>query len=1305
MMASSSTSTMNILSERNLNSISLRSNSTIQGTIKPIPPPKPSHLSTAFTGTLNSDALKSYIKQQTQRQSVASTSTNQRYYRKNYVSSLHYAHDTFKTSRESSTDEEDEDENAAWGTARQTPSPIPNKPGLIDIFAPLTIPGGDSMNLDAKNSFTIRADPIGRSQGDAIQTNMNDVETPTKTRRSPSDTHEDDKQVATIKLGKNEALNLMLSERDEIVSQGIHLREGSGNTARQPSMICSSEEGTIRSREPSILSRLSTFEDDFDEETYQIPPNNDNESYSSNGVELESTPRKNWMHARDGSAFERASPCNGPKSGFTRIHGEKSKINVSQTSIKESDEADTKTGLPSQSRGLPMLVAGPPPIRPKSVALKVSDIEDQAKAAIEEENITSTPKQEKSQAECELHVTGNSLSANTQQVSELNVTQPNVSKSNLSSRRREVERGTGRQARALYEFEGEPRFNELSLAPGQVFEILKEDVQDGWSLAAAEQKNVWTKGLIPQGWYTYIQEFTVSPNVDPNSARTTESTGTSLVVPMIRSHSSISATSNSGNRDESHNIRSRQDSSRPASGVGQMSSSFAEGKGALQILTQMKQYTATSNPHPQSGFRAMSGSKIQDPIREASVEEVPPESIEFTSNDSIVSGISSNGLSDQQHLTANDVIADTSMETNISTETAISTSWKPPGIFGGRSLNRFAPFVTSGAEHYILTDPSGKKVIQPATEDNDHQFAITYGYHGGPAWKYEGVSLIVEVHSPEVHVDDHGKEYTAYVIHTSFVLASEEQAEVQDLLLDPFKRPEEPSMTSSVYRRFNQFRWLANHLCKYYPSIMLTFPPMPSTNQGAGRLARFDEIFVERRRRHLQSWLSCVVRHPSLSKDAGVRFFLEAEEEGEEWLQAAKRMVQKENQLFKYDQLNPTSHIFASTTHPMFNFEANEAELEAKHMTKFSEVYERCMSNNNNESSGMLNTYKGFRSNTTKSSESYRQLSLSILRLITGSDGGETASGNHTSNVNGSMIKSPSRMLSSNQGFLPPMGNVGKRGPSGATNEDRAWCWREGCQDCRRLTSAMQITAEAFQVVADDYQSHAEGSLFDVHDKMHNLAKAHQQQQPLLEIHRNALGMYRAATGERANEEGHLANHTVSQDTKSNTTSNEVIEPHLHSKLAEGMAIRSETVLNVTLSEMDRIHSQRVQDWNALSREMLDEQIAFYKDILHHLQIARSKVGEALGTSSSSRSTNHTATNSQTSNESSISTSASQARGPLLPSPYEVQLAHPIIQSALELPSMQLTEPSAASKAIRPVALAGEVLSDWLGGSSASRIV
>lgn len=1293
-MASSSTSTMNVLSEQNLNSITFQPKSTFKGTIKPIPPPKPNHLSTAFTGTLNSDALKSYIKQQTHRQSIASSSTTQKHSRNNNFASSQYAHDTFKTSRENSTDDED-DENAAWGTARQTPSPIPNKPGLVDIFAPLTIPGSESMDLDSKSSYKIRQDFTGRNQRDTIQPGMNEVETPTKTRRSPSsstDTFEDDKQVATIKLGKNEALGFMLNEGEEVGSHGIHLRDGSGNTARQTSMICSSEEGTIRSREPSILSRLSTFEDDFDEDNVQGPINEIG-SQVSHGIELESTPRKNWMHARDGSAFERASPCSGPKGGLSRIIGEKSKINVSQTSIKESDEADTKMGLPLQSRGVPMLVAGPPPMRPKSVVLKVTDIEGQAEPIEEVKTASiSTPKQEKGKAACELHVVDNASSSTIQPASELNVAQPNISKSNLSSRRREVERGTGRQARALYEFEGEPRFNELSLAPGQVFEILKEDVQDGWSLAAAEQKNVWTKGLIPQGWYTYIQEFTVSPNAAPANNQASEVSGTSLVVPMVRSHSSISATSNSGNRDESQNIRSRQDLSRPASGVGQMSSSFADSKGALQLLTQMKQNTGTVTPHPQSGFRTVSGSRIQAPIREASVEEIRPESMDATSNDSNMSGIS-NSVSEQS-LTANDAIvgADTSMETNVSTETA-SSSWKPPGMFGGRSLNRFAPFVTSGAEGYILSDPSSKKVVDPATQDKEQQFTITYGYHGGPAWKCDGVSLIVEVHSPEVHVDDHGKEYTAYVIHTSFVLASEDQAEVQDLLLDPFKRPDEPSMTSSVYRRFNQFRWLANHLCKYYPSVMLTFPPMPSTNQGAGRLARFDEIFVERRRRHLQSWLSCVVRHPSLSKDAGVRFFLEAEEEGEEWLHAAKEMVQKENQMFKYDQSNPTSHVFTSNGHPMFNFEANEAELEAKRMNKFSEMYERCMSNIN-EGSGILSTYKGFRSTTTKSSESYRQLSLSILRLITGSDAAEGSS--HSSNANGSMIKSPSRML--NQGFLPPMGNVGKRGPNGATNEDRAWCWREGCQDCRRLTSAMQITAEAFQVVANDYQSHAEGSLFDVHDRMYNLAKAHQQQQPLIEVHRNALAMYRAATGEKASEDAHQA----TQDTKAKRVSNE--EPHLHSKVAEGMAIRSETVLNVTLSEMDRIHAQRVQDWNALSREMLDEQIAFYKDILHHLQTARSKVGDALG-SSSSRSANHTASNSQTSNESSISTSASQARGPLLPSPYEVQLAHPISLPALELPCMQLTEPSAASKAIRPVAMAGEVLSDWLGGSSASRIM
>lgn len=56
----------------------------------------------------------------------------------------------------------------------------------------------------------------------------------------------------------------------------------------------------------------------------------------------------------------------------------------------------------------------------------------------------------------------------------------------------------GRQARALYNFEGEPSYHELSFKAGDVLNVLKEHLSEGWSLA---EKDGIT-GLVPEAYIT-----------------------------------------------------------------------------------------------------------------------------------------------------------------------------------------------------------------------------------------------------------------------------------------------------------------------------------------------------------------------------------------------------------------------------------------------------------------------------------------------------------------------------------------------------------------------------------------------------------------------------------------------------------------------------------------------------------------------------------------------------------------------------------------------------------------------------------
>lgn len=56
----------------------------------------------------------------------------------------------------------------------------------------------------------------------------------------------------------------------------------------------------------------------------------------------------------------------------------------------------------------------------------------------------------------------------------------------------------GRPARTLYDFEGKTEFRELTVVAGEELEIIKEVLDDGWSLARSKGHI----GLIPQSYYT-----------------------------------------------------------------------------------------------------------------------------------------------------------------------------------------------------------------------------------------------------------------------------------------------------------------------------------------------------------------------------------------------------------------------------------------------------------------------------------------------------------------------------------------------------------------------------------------------------------------------------------------------------------------------------------------------------------------------------------------------------------------------------------------------------------------------------------
>ena len=230
-------------------------------------------------------------------------------------------------------------------------------------------------------------------------------------------------------------------------------------------------------------------------------------------------------------------------------------------------------------------------------------------------------------------------------------------------------------------------------------------------------------------------------------------------------------------------------------------------------------------------------------------------------------------------------------------------------LLGGKSLNRFSSFVTSGAESFLLNgssdagqteqpklngahvkDASSASMLDQLEEEQAKLSSLGLGEANrhiidagpaGPVWHAKTPSFSILVHSPTKHTDGLTGAYTLYSI-TSLFAATPTLAAAADWIEVP--DPDDvhpPSPTASmtgeaatritVHRRFSQFVMLHTALSRRLPGVVL--PPLPE-KQYAGR---FSEDFVEARRGDLERYLNKIVRHPVVRYAEVVTFFLGCE--------------------------------------------------------------------------------------------------------------------------------------------------------------------------------------------------------------------------------------------------------------------------------------------------------------------------------------------------------------------------------------------------------------------------------------------
>ncbi|XP_068535436.1 sorting nexin-33-like [Anas acuta] len=183
-----------------------------------------------------------------------------------------------------------------------------------------------------------------------------------------------------------------------------------------------------------------------------------------------------------------------------------------------------------------------------------------------------------------------------------------------------------------------------------------------------------------------------------------------------------------------------------------------------------------------------------------------------------------------------------------------SLSSSKRGSVVGRNLNRFSCFVRSGVEAFILGDvPLMSKIAEA--------YSIEMGARG-PQWRANPHPFICSVEDPTKQTKFKGiKSYISYKLTPS-------------------------NINSPVYRRYKHFDWLYNRLLHKF--TVISVPHLPE-KQATGR---FEEDFIEKRKRRLILWMEHMTSHPVLSQYEGFQHFLCCRDE-KQW-KLGKRRAEKD---------------------------------------------------------------------------------------------------------------------------------------------------------------------------------------------------------------------------------------------------------------------------------------------------------------------------------------------------------------------------------------------------------------------------
>ncbi|CAO1628815.1 unnamed protein product [Parajaminaea phylloscopi] len=779
------------------------------------------------------------------------------------------------------------------------------------------------------------------------------------------------------------------------------------------------------------------------------------------------------------------------------------------------------------------------------------------------------------------------------------------------------QQASGKAARALFSFEGESSFNELSLAAGQTFQIISEELSGGWALAVVRDGGVsggWRKGLVPQGWYIFEREMLPPPPpaIDDQATHRDEAYLAPVSVSASRVHVEVPPSAmRPGGEHLGHIAVEHQDSPSLNGNAGdsqrhaRCTNVPGHHKQVSRATSALSQLVAPSSLSTRSNVMCRSASEA------TAVTPFRPD-------------ISHRGSADCR-LTQASILPEPAK---------LEHAHQPPFP---RSFARWSPFVATGAEEYLRSSKADGLVSLMASNnpvatsalarDGPKEtsaltpvYTVELGANSEPRWKEVVQRFWSEVHSPHFvkpilgrgWLRSGAKEgFMTFFVTTRFIDPEQERCADpyddhsksavhsgtslgQPLPLDPALPPASPREVLTVSRRFRHFAHLATHLSVLYPLVPL--PPLPSKSQSR----RFEPDFIEDRRIALAHFIESVVRHPILRADPTLQSFLtvgaeagrtppsegswaqsvglehpaSTKQEGEEWsewiLQHAAATSQDRSSDSKVRL--PGTEFFARTIHPEFAVDAEEIDAEWNNAEVWlQEVEQRISKSTSSRPGTFLDSVKALREDTLKSSEALQSLGCSIAKLITDAND------------------------------VPPNDSISR---SKMRNEEGAWCWRPHCEPCRYLTMRLQNTSEAFLEVATLHEEQARFHLQAVHERVWSNSRPFSTSASLFEVNKETLRRYELARVADASAAGPSQLQSCSGEQSSSSAP---CSAPLAVGAAEILASKAETVLNATGAELETLHEHKVEDWAKIGRDLLDEQIGLYEDALKRLREARQK--------------------------------------------------------------------------------------------------